>query len=54
MNSWYKNFVPSSSINCLLEILKVKDDHILIELSGDLIGLIVKYNDKVETSGDFE
>lgn len=45
MNSWYKNFVPRF-INCLLEILKVKDDHILIELSGDLIGLIAKYNDK--------
>ncbi|CUM51278.1 uncharacterized protein AC631_02481 [Debaryomyces fabryi] len=45
MNSWYKNFIPRF-INCLLKFLKVKDDHIVIELSGDLIGLIVKYNDK--------
>lgn len=45
MNSWYKNFLPRF-FDSLLKILMDREDHIIIELSGDLVGFIIKYNDK--------
>ncbi|ODV66994.1 ARM repeat-containing protein [Hyphopichia burtonii NRRL Y-1933] len=40
-NSWYKNFVPR-----FLNVVLQSDDKTVIELSGVLIGLIIKYIDK--------
>ncbi|KAK6455791.1 RNAPII transcription regulator C-terminal-domain-containing protein [Scheffersomyces xylosifermentans] len=44
-NSWYQNFVPKFLDN-VFHLLAVKEDYVLIELSGDLVGLIIKFIDK--------
>lgn len=42
-NSWYKNFVP----RFLGYVLKLQDENI-VELSGDLLALIIKYIDRAQ------
>lgn len=44
LNRWYKNFVPRL-LKLIIDKMDVARDDLTIELAGDLLGIIIKYND---------